>query len=67
VNLIGGSIWLGAVLFAFGAVFQALTGQPAGVGILGGTVVIVFYTMFGGLRAVADTDVLQMVFVITLF
>jgi len=63
VNLIGGSIWLGGVLFAFGVVFEALTGQLAATGILGGTVVIVFYTMFGGLRAVAATDVLQMVFI----
>ena len=63
VNLIGGSIWLGAVLFAFGVVFETLTGQPAALGILGGTVVIVVYTMFGGLRAVAATDVLQMAFI----
>jgi SSS family transporter len=63
VNLIGGSIWLGAVLFAFGVVFETLTGQPAAVGILGGTLVIVFYTMLGGLRAVAATDVLQMAFI----
>jgi Na+/proline symporter len=62
VNLIGGSIWLGAVLFAFGVVFETLTGQPAAIGILFGTVVIVVYTMFGGLRAVAATDVLQMGF-----
>ncbi len=62
VNLIAGSIWLGAVLFAFGVVFEALTGQPAAIGILGGTAVIVIYTMFGGLRAVAATDVLQMAF-----
>lgn len=63
VNLIGGSIWLGAVLFAFGVVFETLTGQPAELGILGGTAVIVIYTMFGGLRAVAATDVLQMAFI----
>lgn len=63
VNLIGGSIWLGAVLFAFGVVFETLTGQPAAVGVLGGTLVIIVYTMFGGLRAVAATDVLQMVFI----
>ena len=63
VNLIGGSIWLGAVLFAFGVVFETLTGQPAALGILGGTSVIVIYTMFGGLRAVAATDVLQMAFI----
>jgi SSS family transporter len=63
VNLIAGSIWLGAVLFAFGVVFETLTGQPAAIGILGGTLVIVIYTMFGGLKAVAATDVLQMVFI----
>jgi Na+/proline symporter len=61
VGLIAGSIWLGAVLFAFGVVFETLTGLPAAVGILGGTLVIVFYTMLGGLKAVAATDVLQMV------
>jgi len=63
VNLIAGSIWLGAVLFAFGVVFATLTGQPAAFGILGGTLIIVVYTMFGGLKAVAATDVLQMVFI----
>ncbi len=63
VNLIAGSIWLGAVLFAFGVVFASLTGQPAAIGILGGTLVIVVYTMFGGLKAVAATDVLQMAFI----
>ncbi len=64
VNLIAGSIWLGGVLFAFGVVFETLTGQPAALGILAGTTVIVIYTMFGGLKAVAATDVLQMVFIV---
>ena len=63
VNLVAGSIWLGGVLFAFGVIFETLTGQPAAFGILGGTLVIVVYTMFGGLRAVAATDVLQMAFI----
>ncbi len=64
VNLIAGAIWLGGVLFAFGVVFNTLTGQPAAFGVLAGTAVIVIYTMFGGLSAVAATDVLQMVFII---
>lgn len=64
INLIAGSIWLGAVLFAFGVVFESLAGQPMAYGIVGGTAVIVVYTMFGGLKAVAATDVLQMVFII---
>lgn len=64
VGLIAGTLWLGGVLFAFGVVFETLTGQPAAIGILGGTLVIVVYTMFGGLQAVAATDVLQMVFIV---
>jgi solute:Na+ symporter, SSS family len=64
VNLIAGTIWLGGVLFAFGVVFETLTGQPAAMGILGGTLIIVVYTMFGGLQAVAATDVLQMGFIV---
>jgi len=63
VSLIAGAIWLGAVLFAFGVVFETLTDQPAAIGIISGTLVIVIYTMFGGLQAVAATDVLQMVFI----
>lgn len=59
VNLVAGSIWLGGVLFAFGVIFEMLTGQPAAAGILGGITVIIVYTMFGGLRAVAVTDVLH--------
>lgn len=64
LNLLGGTIWLGGVLFAFGVVFETLTGMSAATGILGGTLVIVIYTMFGGLRAVAATDVLQMVLIV---
>jgi Na+/proline symporter len=63
VNLIAGTIWLGGVLFAFGVVFETLTGESAALGILGGTLVIVVYTMFGGLKAVAATDVMQMAFI----
>ena len=63
VHLIAGSIWLGGVLFAFGVIFESMTGQAASLGILGGTLVIVIYTMFGGLKAVAATDVLQMAFI----
>jgi Na+/proline symporter len=64
IQIISGSIWLGGVLFAFGVVFETLTGFPAATGIVAGTLVIVIYTMFGGLKAVAATDVLQMVFII---
>ena len=63
VNVVAGLIWLGGVLFIFGVVFETLTGQPAAIGLIAGTSVIVVYTMFGGLKAVAATDVLQMAFV----
>jgi Na+/proline symporter len=64
VNVVAGLLWLGGVLFAFGVVFETLTGQPAAIGLIGGTLVIVVYTMFGGLKAVAATDVLQMAFIV---
>ena len=64
LNLGAGCIWLGGVLFAFGVIFATLTGLPASLGVVGGTLVIVVYTMFGGLKAVAATDVLQMVLIV---
>lgn len=53
-------IWLGAVLFTFGVLLHSLTGTPMAVGIFGGLIVIVFYTMIGGMWAVAMTDFIQM-------
>lgn len=58
-------IWLGGVLFTFGVLLESLTGAPMAVGIMGGLFVVVFYTMIGGMWAVAMTDFLQMlVFVV---
>lgn len=53
--------WTGALLVAFGFVFQSLTGIPMEVGILGGAVVVFIYTVAGGMWAVALTDFVQMV------
>jgi len=53
--------WTGALLVAFGYVFETLTGIPMELGILGGAIVVFIYTMAGGMWAVALTDFVQMV------
>lgn len=53
--------WTGAMLVAFGFVFESLTGIPLEIGILSGAVVVFIYTSAGGLWAVALTDFVQMV------
>jgi len=56
--------WVGAMLVAFGLIFETLTGTPLIVGIVGGALVIFIYTAVGGLWAVALTDFLQMVIIV---
>ncbi len=51
--------WVGALLVAFALVFQSLTGTPLSIGIYGGAVIVIIYTMIGGLWAVALTDFVQ--------
>jgi SSS family transporter len=51
--------WVGAMLVAFGLIFETL------IGIVGGALVIFVYTAVGGLWAVALTDFLQMVILVT--
>jgi SSS family transporter len=53
--------WTGALLVAFGYVFETLTGVPLHIGIIGGAVVVFVYTVAGGMWAVAVTDFVQMV------
>ena len=53
--------WTGALLVAFGFVFQTLTGVPIEMGIIGGAIVVFIYTVAGGMWAVALTDFVQMV------
>jgi len=48
------------VLFTFGVLLEALAGAPMAVGIFAGLLVIVVYTMIGGMWAVALTDFTQM-------
>ena len=58
--------WTGAMLVAFGYVFESLTGIPLEVGIIGGAVVVFIYTSAGGMWAVAVTDFVQMVIIASL-
>jgi len=55
--------WTGALLVAFGFVFETLTGVPMEMGILGGAVVVFIYTMAGGMWAVALTDFVQIIII----
>ena len=56
--------WVGAMLVAFGLIFESLTGIPLAVGIVSGAIVIFIYTSVGGLWAVALTDFLQMIILV---
>lgn len=53
--------WVGAQLVAFGTILKVFTGLPLGWGILISTVVVVSYTMLGGMWSVTITDVIQMI------
>ncbi len=53
--------WTGALLVAFGLVFQSLTGVPMEFGIMGGAAVVFVYTVAGGMWAVAVTDFVQII------
>ncbi|MDX1404614.1 MAG: sodium:solute symporter family protein [Woeseiaceae bacterium] len=55
--------WTGAMLVAFGLIFQSLTGVPMEWGILGGALVVFIYTVAGGMWAVALTDFVQMLII----
>jgi SSS family solute:Na+ symporter len=55
--------WTGALLVAFGIVFESLTGVPIEYGITGGAVVVLVYTVAGGMWAVAITDFVQMIII----
>ena len=60
-DVVSGIIWLGGVLFTFGILAESLTGISMEAGIFVGLLVVVVYTMIGGMLAVALTDFVQMV------
>jgi len=55
--------WTGAMLVAFGYIFETLTGVPLEIGIIGGAVVVFIYTVAGGMWAVALTDFVQVIII----
>ena len=59
-TLFSNIVWVGAMLVAFGVVFESLTSIPMEQGIIGGAIVVFVYTAVGGMWAVAMTDFLQM-------
>jgi len=63
-SLFSNIAWVGAILVAFGLIFETLAGVPLLVGIISGALVIFIYTAIGGMWAVAITDFIQMVIII---
>jgi SSS family transporter len=57
-------VWLGGMLLTFGVLFESLVGADMVVGIFGGLLVIIVYTMVGGMWAVALTDFVQMLVIV---
>jgi SSS family transporter len=56
--------WIAAQFLALGLIFQMLFGLNLPMGIMLGTVLVVFYTALGGMWAVSVTDSIQMVVII---
>jgi len=52
--------WSAAILVALGSAFSAVLGLPLGWSIAGSSAVAIGYTLVGGMRAVAWTDVVQL-------
>ncbi|MDH3432940.1 MAG: sodium:solute symporter family protein, partial [Gammaproteobacteria bacterium] len=63
-SLFSNIAWVGAVLVAFGLIFESLTNIPLEIGIVSGAIVIFIYTAIGGMWAVAMTDFVQMLIII---
>lgn len=53
------AVYLAAQFTASGLAFESFLGMSYGTGVLLGTAVVLFYTAFGGFKAVAYTDLLQ--------
>lgn len=53
------AVYLAAQLTASGKAFNSFLGMSYGSGVLLGTAVVLFYTAFGGFKAVAYTDLVQ--------
>lgn len=58
--LAGEVFWSAAILVALGATVSVIIGVDSQISILMSAGIAIFYTLFGGLYAVAYTDVLQL-------
>lgn len=56
--------WVSGLLVAFGIILETLTGVPLPIGIIAGAVIVVVYTMLGGMWAVAFTDFIQVTVIV---
>lgn len=56
--------WIAAQMVALGVLFNVVAGVHVFTGIIIGSVVVVFYTFFGGMWSVSVTDFLQMIVII---
>lgn len=63
-SAMGDVIWTGAILTALGACFTVLLDLDLTTSIIISAAIAVFYTMLGGLRAVAYTDIAQITFLV---
>ncbi len=57
--------WTGSLLVSIGFVLHALMGIPENVGIIIGTVIVLIYTVLGGMWAVSLTDFFQVIILMT--
>ncbi len=62
--LVGEVFWSAAILVALGTTFSTVLGFDISTSILFSAAVAVGYTMVGGLRSVAYTDIVQLIFLI---
>jgi SSS family solute:Na+ symporter len=63
-TLFSNIVWVGAMLVAFGLIFESLTSISMEASIVVGALVIFMYTAVGGMWAVALTDFVQTVIII---
>ena len=58
--LCGELFWSGSILNALGATVSVILGLEKSLSVIVSACIAVFYTMFGGLYAVAYTDIIQL-------
>jgi SSS family transporter len=64
-TVVSNVMWVAGTLVAFGVIFDSLTNISFENGIIFGAIVVFAYTMLGGMWAVALTDFVQMIIIIT--